>query len=84
MPGQYSIAVEKRNSVRRDSKERDMGPSLGHHNNGTVVTNNSGTSVTQISSSPGKSANYSSHKVNSPCLNNLILPLLSEVLNFFP
>lgn len=60
------VMEEKRSSLRRNEKEKDMTTHNGNAHTGSSITNISNSKI-------ARSAN------NSPCLNNLIFPLLSEV-----
>lgn len=65
-PKSTAANVEKRNSMRMEQNERDQ------------QREKNGSSLTQISNS--KMPSYNNNiKSNSGCLNNLIIPLLSEV-----
>lgn len=71
MERERDIVEEKRSSLRRNEKEKDLTSYNGNSNTGNSITSISNT----------KSARYTN---NSPCLNNLIYPLLSEVrINLF-
>jgi hypothetical protein len=62
-----AVIVEKRNSMRQEHIQKE------HNHNGVKISGSS-------SSSNNSSSNHlNNNKVNSACLNNLILPLLSEV-----
>lgn len=64
-PKSTAASVEKRNSMRMEQNERDQ-------------REKNGSSLTQISNT--KMPSYNNNiKSNSGCLNNLIIPLLSEV-----
>lgn len=66
-PKSTAASVEKRNSMRMEQSERDQNQ-----------REKNGSSLTQISNS--KMPSYNNNiKSNSGCLNNLIIPLLSEV-----